>query len=153
MGYVVGQGTLRVDDEKIKAIVEYPVPKTIRQLRRFLGMVGWYRRFLHDYATLTFHLTELLTKKKGFKWNEDAQNAFENLKSVLTTAPFLAHPNCSKPFLLQCDASTVGVGGLLAQLDDNGDERPIAYMSHKLNGAQRNYTVAELECLAVVFCN
>ncbi|XP_065361991.1 uncharacterized protein LOC135955566 [Calliphora vicina] len=150
LGYVVGNGTLMVDPDKVIAISEYPTPKTVRQLRQFLGLAGWYRRFVADYASITFPLTELLSKKRNFMWNCDAQLAFETLKTCLTTAPFLSHPNYNKPFIVQCDASQYGVGGVLAQCDDNGDERPIAFMSHKLNKAQRNYSVTELECLAVV---
>ncbi|XP_067629120.1 uncharacterized protein [Eurosta solidaginis] len=150
LGFVVGNGSLQVDKEKISAIQNYPIPKTVRQLRRFLGMTGWYRRFIDDYASTTFHLTELLSKKKQFVWNSEAQQAFEDLKEKLTSAPILLHPNYNKPFILQCDASQVGVGACLMQEDDNGQERPIAYMSQKLNKAQRNYSVTELECLAVV---
>lgn len=150
LGYVVGHGTLQVDQEKIKAIEDFPVPKSIKQLRRFLGMTGWYRRFIQDFSTITFPLTEMLTKKKTFVWTDKAQEAFDQLKTRLTSAPLLIHPNYSKPFILQCDASTHGVGAVLAQKDDNGIEKPIAYMSHKLNKAQRNYTITELECLAVV---
>ncbi|XP_065355094.1 uncharacterized protein LOC135949448 [Calliphora vicina] len=139
-----------VDPDKVKAITDYPIPKTVRQLRQFLGLAGWYRRFVADYASVTFPLTELLSKKKSFAWNPEAQKAFETLKQSLTTAPFLAHPDYSKPFIVQCDASKYGVGDLLAQQDICGDERPIAFMSHKLNRAQRNYSVTELECLAVV---
>lgn len=81
---------------------------------------------------------------------QTAQDAFDSIKEKLTAAPLLIHPNYAKPFIVQCDASQCGVGALLAQADENGDERPISYMSHKLNKAQRNYTVTELECLAVV---
>lgn len=113
-------------------------------------MTGWYRRFIQDYSTITFPLTELLTKKKVFVWDESAQRAIDDLKTRLTTAPLLIHPDYSKTFILQCDASTCGVGAVLAQEDENGIARPIAYMSHKLNRAQRNYSISELECLAVV---
>lgn len=150
LGFIVGKGSLQVDPEKVSAIAEYPEPTNIRQLRRFLGMTGWYRRFIDDYASITYHLTDLLSKKKTFKWNSDAQNSFDLLKSKLSSAPFLAHPVYSNPFIVQCDASQFGVGGLLAQVDDDGNERPIAFMSHKLNKAQRNYTVTEQECLAVI---
>lgn len=150
LGYIVGEGCLRVDQDKVKAISEIPTPTSIRQLRQFLGMVGWYRRFIEDFSTLTFPLTELLSKKKSFKWNDEAQKSFELLKIKLCSAPVLVNPNFSKPFIVQCDASAVGVGAVLAQEDSEGIERPIAYMSQKLNKAQRNYTVTELECLAVV---
>lgn len=150
LGYVVGHGTLSVDPDKVKAVREYPVPKSARHVKIFLGMSGWYQRFLANYACLTFHLTELLSTKKAFNWNELAQAAFECVKVKLTTAPCLINPNYNKPFIVQCDACRYGTGGLLAQMDENGDERPIAFTSKKLNKAQRNYTVTEQECLAVV---
>lgn len=106
LGYVVGNGTLQVDDDKVKAIKELPVPRNIRQLRRFLGMTGWYRRFIQDYSTITFPLTELLAKKKLFTWSEHAQTAFDMLKYRLISAPLLVHPDYSRTFILQCDAST-----------------------------------------------
>lgn len=131
LGYIVGHGTLMVD---------YPIPKTVKQLRQFLGLAGWYRRFVSDYASFTFHLTELLEKEKSYQWNPNAQKGFVTLKKYLSSAPLVAHPDYTRPFIVQCDA----------QCDEKGDERPIAYMSHKLNKAQRNYSVTELEYLAVV---
>lgn len=82
----------------------------------------------------------------------EAETAFVKLKEALTTAPVLVQPNFSKPFTIQCDASRVGVGGVLTQLDDFGKEHPIAYVSQKLNKKQKNYTVTELECLAAIVC-
>lgn len=149
LGFIVGEGTLQTNSEKVRAVAEFPVPNTQKQLRRFLGMTGWYQRFLSQYSTVIFPLTELLGKK-AFKWNEQAQSAFEEIKKRLCSAPLLMHPNYEKPFIVQCDASFHGVGAVLAQLDDDNVERPIAYMSKKLNKAQRNYTVTEIECLAVV---
>ncbi|KAH8240461.1 hypothetical protein KR032_000093, partial [Drosophila birchii] len=83
-------------------------------------------------------------------WNENAEAAFLEIKSRLCSAPLLIHPNYTKAFIVQCDASLHGVGAVLSQCDESGSERPIAYMSKKLNKAQRNYTVTELECLAVI---
>jgi len=149
LGYLVGEGTLQVNPNKISAVSEFPIPKTQKQLRRFLGMTGWYQRFISNYSSVIFHLTELL-RGKDFQWNEHAQEAFENIKAKLCSAPCLVHPDYEKPFILQCDASLHGVGAVLAQCDQSGCERPIAFMSKKLNKAQRNYTVTELECMAVV---
>lgn len=150
LGYIIGEGSLMVDPSKVQAISEFPVPKSVRQLRRFLGMAGWYRRFIDDFAKITFSLTELLSKRKVFKWTTEAQTAFDKVKNKLTTAPVLVSANFAKPFILQCDASTLGVGAVLAQNDSDGNERPIAYMSQKLNKAQRNYSITELECFAVI---
>lgn len=139
-----------VDDDRVKAITEYPIPRNIKEVRRFLGMSGWYRRFVENYATVAFPFTELLSSKRVFKWNPSSLEAFKELERRLTTAPCLIHPDYAKRFIVQCDASKVDVGAVLAQEDENGIERPIAFMSQKLNKAQRNYSVTELECLAVV---
>ncbi|XP_059221616.1 uncharacterized protein LOC131996179 [Stomoxys calcitrans] len=150
LGYIVGEGSLSVDPEKVEAISNFPAPTSVRRLRQFLGMIGWYRRFIEDFSTCSYPLTELLSKKRSFVWSKQAQDSFDLLKTKLCSAPVLVNADFSKPFVLQCDASTVGVGAVLAQVDNAGNERPIAFMSQKLNKAQRNYTTTELECLAVV---
>ena len=150
LGYVIGNGGITTDPEKVRAIHDWPVPKTIRQVRGFLGLAGWYRRFIENFSTVVFPITELLSRKKVFKWTDEAQEAFDKVKTLLTSAPVLSNPDFSKKFFLHCDASDFGIGAVLAQLDDQGQERPIAYMSKKLNSAQRNYSVTEKECLAAV---
>lgn len=150
LGYVVGSGCLRPNQDKVRAIAEFPVPKTVRQLRRFLGVTGWYRRFIANYSNKAFALTELLKGGKRFKWSLDAQTAFDSLKESLLKAPVLTNPDFSRHFYIQCDASTTGIGSVLFQRDDDGVEHPIAFYSQKLNAAQRNYNTTELECLAAV---
>lgn len=150
LGYVVGNGTLQTDPDKVSAVVDFPSPKSVRELRRFLGMTGWYRRFIANFAEISNPLTELLKKSKTFSWTDEAQRAFVNLKSRLTTAPVLINPDFTKPFIINCDASQYGVGAVLAQKSEDGCEVPVAFMSQKLNAAQRNYSVTEQECLAAV---
>lgn len=152
LGFLVGDEGLRVDPSKVSAICEFPAPISVKQTRRLLGMAGWYQRFIPNYASITSPITDLLKKttKKKFEWTESAQLAFEQLKKLLSTAPVLINPDYNRPFLIRCDASTSGVGGVLFQEDKNGAERPISFMSQKLNHAQRNYTVTELECLAAI---
>lgn len=150
LGYIVGNGVLKTDPDKVQAINDFPPPATLKQVRRFLGMTGWYRRFIPSYAPLATPLTDLLGKVGKFSWNIEAQEAFEKLKQCLVTSPVLSHPDFKKPFIIQCDASATGVGSVLYQVSDDGQEHPIAYMSKKLNSAQRNYSVTELECLAAV---
>lgn len=152
LGYIIGEGVMKPDPSKVSAILDMHPPRTVRELRRFLGIVGWYRRFVDNYASLTAPLTDLTSKRRQFIWNEEAQTSFDDIKKVLTTAPLLVTPDFTRPFVVQCDASTSGVGGVLSQEDEEGIERPIAYFSHKLNRAQRNYSITELECLAAVLC-
>lgn len=150
LGHIVGNGCIKPDPGKVDAITNLPAPRTIRQVRSFLGMSGWYQRYIAGYAGIAAPITDLLGKHPRFVWTEAAQVAFEELKDRLTSAPLLSHPDFSKPFVIQCDASKTGVGGVLYQLDDDGNEHPIAFMSRKLNSAQRNYSVTEQECLAAI---
>lgn len=150
LGHIVGNGTIKPDPGKVDAITHFPVPRNIRQVRSFLGMCGWYQRYISGYSAITSPITDLLGKRDKFVWSSEANAAFEELKVRMTTAPVLSHPDFSRPFTIQCDASNTGIGGVLFQVDDSGGEHPIAYMSRKLNPAQRNYSVTEQECLAAV---
>ena len=112
-------------------------------------MVSWYRRFIQDFATRAEPLLHLLKKSRRFIWGEEQQKAFEVLKKVSTATPILARPEFELPFRLQTDDSSTGPGAVLTQALD-GEERVIAYASHTMTPAERNYTVTEQECLAVV---
>lgn len=150
LGHIVGGGCIKADPSRISAIVDYPIPKTTRQIRSFLGMAGWYQRYVSNFSAIAAPITDLLGGNSKFRWTSEAQIAFETLKERMTNAPILTHPDFKRPFVIQCDASTTGVGSVLYQLDDDGNEKPIAFMSKKLNTAQRNYSITELECLAAV---
>lgn len=153
LGYRIGNGCLKVDPDKVIAIKDFPIPKSPRQVRRFVGMANWYRGFISNFADLSGPLTDCLQKTgKPFQLTPEAISSFEKLKEALSSAPVLAQPDFEKEFIIQCDASRVGVGGVLFQVTDSGEEKPIAFVSQKLNKAQRNYTVTELECLAAVVC-
>lgn len=150
LGYIVGDGSLKTDPEKVAAIRDFPAPRTTKQVRRFLGLTGWYRRFIKNFAELSAPLSDTLKKTTKFTFTPEANDAFERLKKALTEAPLLTHPDFNKHFYLQCDASSTGVGSVLFQKDSEGHEKPLAYMSKKLDARQRNYSVTELECYAAV---
>lgn len=150
LGFIVGQGSLQPDSDKIDAIVKFPIPKTLKQLRSFLGMSGWYRRFIKNYATISSPLTDCTKSKNKFSITEAGIEAMSKIKEALTTAPVLTEADFNKTFYIQCDASSSGVGSVLFQLDNDGNEKPIYYFSRKLNKAQQKYSVTELECLAAV---
>lgn len=152
LGYIVGGGQLQTDPDKVKSVAEFPIPSSRKQVRRFLGMTGWYRRFIPNYANLAAPLTDSLKKSPSFKLSQEAINSVEFLKQALISAPILSTPNFEKPFYIQCDASTSGVGGVLFQHDDNGFERVLYFHSQKLNSAQKNYSITELECMAALIC-
>lgn len=150
LGHIIGEGVIRTDPEKVAAIEKFPIPKTLKSLRSFLGMAGWYRKFIDNFATVSAPLTDLLKAKRRFTMTEDGQQAFTQLKRMLCSAPVLRSPDFSKPFYIHCDASKSGVGGVLVQKTPEGDEYPIAFVSKKLNKAQKNYSVTEQECLAAI---
>lgn len=150
LGFIVANGQLKPDPEKLTAIMNFPEPRTLKQARGFLGAAGWYRRFIPDFATKAVGMTDALRGKKKFMMTPEALNSFQALKEALTTEPVLVNADFEKTFFVQCDASDKGVGGVLFQKDNEGEEHPIMYYSKKMNPAQRNYTVSEKECLAVV---
>lgn len=150
LGYIISGNGIEPDPEKVRAIVEYPTPKSIKDIRRLLGMAGWYRRFLRDFASVAAPISNMLKKSKSkFAWSEEADLAFQSLKTSLTSSPVLANPDYSKPFIIQTDASNFGIGAVLVQGEGEA-ERVIAYLSQKLTSTQQKYQTTERECLAVI---
>lgn len=150
LGYIVNENGLRTDPEKMEAILNYAIPKSVKDVRRLIGLGNWYRRFIPDFSSIVSPITELMKGKvKKFKWTDQANSAFLKLKSALISAPVLSNPDFSRPFKIQCDASDIGIGAVLSQDFDEG-EKVIAYMSAKLTSTQRKYTATERECLAVL---
>lgn len=150
LGYIVNEEGIRPDPEKIVAIEEYPTPKNVKDVRRLIGLTGWYRRFLPNFATITAPITELIKKNcTRIEWTPEAQEALVRIKVALTSAPILANPNYEIPFIIQTDASDLGMGAVLVQ-GEGEEERVVAYWSQKLSSAQRKYQTTERECLAVI---
>ena len=150
LGHQIGRGGVRPEETKMKAIQEMPIPQTKKEVRSFLGLVGYYRRFIPHFATKAEPLTSL-TKKglpEKIHWNESADQAFQTLKTSLTHSVMLHNPDYSQVFQLQTDASDVGVGAVLSQGGEQ--DQPIAYYSRKLLDRERNYSTVEKECLAIV---
>ncbi len=150
LGKVVGRGCVKPIHAKVNVICSFPKPATRRELRRFLGMVGYYRGFCHNFASVVAPLTDLLSPKRPFQWSEKCQRSFENAKSLLANAPVLVTPNFEKRFLLAVDASAYGAGAVLLQEDCNGIEHPVSYFSKKFNRHQQVYSTVEKEALALI---
>lgn len=139
------------DDMKVEAIKNIPTPKTVKEVRSLVGVVTWYSHFVKDFSSLMTPITSLIKRKaQKVVWTEEADKAFIEIKKVLTSDPILRPPDYKKPFIVQCDASLYGVGGVLAQLDENNREYVISYYSHKLTKAEQKYHAYERECLAVL---
>lgn len=150
LGHVVGRGEVRPRAAKVQAIAQMPAPKNKKELMRFLGMAGFYRKFVPNFATVASPLTDLLRKSEKFVWTDSCTMAFEQLKAILSCEPILTAPSFSLPFKLVIDACDVGVGAVLLQEDNLGVDRPVAYFSKKLNPHQRRYSTIEKEALALV---
>lgn len=151
LGKVVGQGEVRPINAKVLAIQEFPIPSTKKELLRFLGMSGYYRGFCPNFASVVTPLTELLKADVKYVWSPSCQQAFDEVKSLLSSAPVLAAPQLNLPFQLQVDASDVGAGAVLLQTGEDGVARPVSYFSKKFKGYQRNYSVIEKEALALIW--
>lgn len=150
LGYVVNRVGLNTDPEKVKAIVNMPIPKTQRQVRQILGMISWYRKFLPDLSTLVAPLTAVTKKHIKFKWTPDCDEAFSKIKNALVSAPILSCPNFNYPFILQCDASSYGLGAVLSQKYE-GKEHVICYLSRALTKNEAKFSVTEKECISVIW--
>lgn len=150
VGYIVNRSGLSVDPEKVSAIVDMAIPRTPKQVRSFLGMVSYYRRFVPCLSEMVNPLTNLTKKNAKFKWTPECQFSFEKVKNALVSAPILACPNFEKPYFLHCDASSYGLGCVLTQEYD-GKCHVICYLSRTLNKHEMKYSVTEKELLCVIW--
>ena len=150
LGHVVGQGQVKPVDAKINAIADFPRPESKKQLMRFLGMAGYYRKFCPNFSAVAEPLTQLLSKKVKFVWNTKCEMAFKELKAILQSFPVLSAPNFDCQFKLAVDASDVAAGAVLLQEGKDGVDHPICYFSRKFNQHQRNYSTVEKEYLALI---
>ena len=150
LGHIISKEGIQVDRAKVAVIEQLPTPKTVRDIRSFLGHAGFYRRFIKDFSAISKPLCHLLTKDSEFNFTHECHESFEKLKKLLTTSPILQVPDWSVPFEIMCDASDYAVGAVLGQKKEKVPY-VIYYASKTLNEAQRNYTTTEKELLAVVF--
>ncbi len=146
LGHIIGKDGIKMDPDKTITVQRWPKPTTVKELRGFLGLANYFRRFIQGYSTIVAPLTSLTKKEASItEWNADSDKAFNAIKVALTKAPVLAHPDFTQPFDVICDASNVGVGAVLLQ-----HRRPIAFLSRKFSPAEANYSTTEQELLGVV---
>jgi len=157
LGFTLSSEGITPNQEKVKAIVEYPQPTDCKSLRRFLGMLNFYRRHIQNLATVARPLTALTRKDPvsgdvvKFQWSRECETAFRELKDKLVSAPVLCPPDLAKQFFVWTDASLSGFGAVLEQLDDDGQRHPIAYASRQTNNAEQKYAPTQLEVAALVY--
>lgn len=150
LGHVVTDKGIKPNPDKIKAIINYPIPKTTKQIKGFLGLVGYYRKFIPDFAKLTKPLTKCLKKNSIIKLDSEYLKCVNDCKHILTHDPILQYPDFSKDFILTTDASNFALGAVLSQ-GPNGNDKPICYASRTLTESEQNYSTIEKELLAVVW--
>jgi transposase InsO family protein len=151
LGHIVSRDGVSVCPNKVTAVKEFPVPTNVKELRSFLGLSNFYRRFIEGYSKITSVLTKLLQKNVDYKWTAECQSAFDSLKEKLTQAPVLAFADYSLQFTLTTDACDSGIGGVISQCF-NGVEKPVQFLSRTLNHAERKYATTHKECLSIVWC-
>ncbi|KAF1313356.1 Pol protein, partial [Globisporangium splendens] len=151
LGCYVGKAGVRADPEKIKAIADWPIPKNVKDLRKWLGLANYLHKYSHNYAARVRPLTHLLKKDVEWDWTNDVMNAFIDVKESLVRAPVLALPDHTKAFSVVCDASDFAIGCALMQKDDDGHERVVSYQSRLLKAAEKNYPVHDKELLAIKY--
>lgn len=167
LGHVVGRDGIKTSEKLIEKIKNYPKPKNITELRGFIGLASYYRKFIKDFSQIVKPLTELLRGvkyEKGVKrktqnkkinitqnWKDTQEKSFNELKEKLTQTPILMYPKWDREFILQTDASNIALGAVLSQIGDDKKEHPIGYASRSLTQPEQNYSTNELESLAVVW--
>ncbi|CAF4561553.1 unnamed protein product, partial [Didymodactylos carnosus] len=154
LGHIVSADGIRPDPEKLRAVRDFPVPFKVKDVRSFLELTGYYRRFIRSYAIIAEPLLKLIRVKHSpiFVWTPECQDSCEKLKQKLITSPVISCPDFNYPFILQLDASDYGLGARLAQkVPLKGDEHVIAYANRTLSETERKYSPTERECLAIVW--
>ena len=149
LGHIVGPEGISMDQVKVQAVAEWPVPQRKKELASFLGLAGYYRKFVEHYAQRAHPLSDLLKKDAAWTWEAKQQQAFEDIKRAMTTGPVLAIPDTNLPFSVYTDSSGFGTGAVLLQDQGNGLQ-PCAYLSHKLSLAERKYATHEQELLGII---
>ena len=148
LGHIIDKEGIRPEPKKL-GVKKFPIPKNSKNIKQFLGLAGYYRRFIDGFSKIATPLNQLLKKDVKFNWSEKQQEAFERLKEKLCEEPLLQRPDFTQPFILTSDASGFAIGGILSQ-GKIGKDKPIAYTSGSLNDCERKYDTYEKEALAII---
>jgi len=151
LGHVISAEGIFPDPTKVEAVQNLLSPKSVKDVMSFLGLAGYYRRFVRGFATVAAPLTDLTKHDRRFDWTTECEQAFQTLKTLISSAPVLKYPRFDREFIIQTDASDVGVGAVLSQLDGDGVKKPVAFASQSLSVRERNYSTTEKEAYAIVY--
>jgi len=144
---IIGEDGVKMEKKKVQGVVEWLVPKSVKDVQKFLGLANYYRRFVKDFAKIAKPLHETTRKGKKWEWGEKQQKAFEELKKR-----FMTEPDLDKEMRVEADASDFATGGVLSMKCEDEKWRPVAYISKSLNEAERNYKIHDKEMLAIIRC-
>jgi len=150
LGVVIGPKEVEMQREKVKEVLNWPAPRNVKEVQKFLGLANYYRRFIKNFARIAAPLHVLVRKEQKWKWEKEQEETFENLKAEFTTEPVLAIPDIDKEMRVEADASDYVTGGVLPTKYEDGKWRPVAFISKSLNTIERNYEIHDKEMLAVI---
>ena len=151
LGHVIIPKGIKPNPDREQAVRDFPTPRSLKDVRAFIGLASYYRRFIKGFAQIAQPLHSLTRKGAIFVWTQQCQEAFDQLKERLVTSPLLAYPTANQAFMLETDASKAGLGAVLSQIQSDGKEHPVAYASRALSPQETRYAITELETLAVVW--
>ena len=149
---IIGEDRVRMEKEKVQGVIEWLVPKSVKDMQKFLGLANYYRRFVKDFAKIARPLHEMTRKENKWNWRERQQKVFEELKERFATEPVLVTPDLDKEMRVEADVSDFATGGVLSMKCEDKRWRPVAYISKSLNEAEKNYEIHNKEMLAIIWC-
>jgi len=150
LGVVIGPKGIEMEKEKVDRVLSWPEPKNVKDIRKFLGLANYYRRFIKDFTRVARPINMLTRKDVKWQWGVEQQKAFNKLKRVFTTKPVLAAPDLDKEFRVEADVSNYATGGVLSMKCSDEIWRPVTFISKSLSDTERNYEIYDKEMLAVV---
>ena len=148
----MGEGKVEMEEEKVGGVLKWPAPQCVRDVRKFLGLANYYRRFVKDFAKVALPMNRLTRKDEKWRWGEEQERAFKQLKEIFTTRPVLATPDLDKEFRVEADASNFATRGVLSVKCEDDLWRPVSFISKVLNKTERNYEIHDKEMLGVIHC-
>ena len=151
LGHIISPEGISPNPKKVQTVLDWPVPRTVKEVQSFLGFTNYYRRFIKNFSQIARPLHALTKKSVPFSWSDAEQTAFNTLKHLTATSPVLQHPDYSKRFILDTDACLSGLGAVFSQLNTDGKEMPVAFASRSTSPSERSYPTTRLEMLAIVW--
>jgi len=150
LGVVIGLEGIKMEKKKVKGVLEWPTPKSVKEVQKFLGLANHYHRFIEGFASIARPLHDMVKKNKRWDWTERQEKAFKELKKWFTKKPVLAAPDIDKKIRMEVDASDYATGGVLSIECEDGLWRPVAFLSKSLNETERNYEIHDKKMLAII---